>query len=184
MEDIIIEISKDLIISRMHDLETILRYQFNNIDLLAKAMCSKKLKKLYNSKNHREYYNEKLAMVGDSILSTVIVDNLYRQNIATKSEISRKKEKLVNNELLHDFLFEYCIINFAYNQWHFFDDKNIYAGEQVVCKTHDAYVEAIIGAIYYDAGYDKTKEWILSYLLPRLYKIIKQKKGKLVIYKK
>lgn len=33
-----------------------------------------------------------------------------------------------------------------------------------LCKEHDPYVEAIVGAVYYDSNYDTTRRWILRYL--------------------
>ena len=160
MKNIVCEISIEKINSKMKELEEILDYKFNNIELLAEAMCSIRLKSHNESKNHREYSNEKLAMVGDAILNAVVVDKLYLDKLKTKEEISNLKTKIINNNLLHDLLFEYCIINYAFNSLHFYDDLNIYGNEQVVSKKHDAYMEAIIGAIYYDAGFDQAKIWV------------------------
>ena len=40
--------------------------------------------------------------------------------------------------------------------------------KKVVCKEHDPYLEAIVGAVYYDSNYDTTKRWILKWLLTLL----------------
>lgn len=40
--------------------------------------------------------------------------------------------------------------------------------EKVVNKGRDPYIEAIVGAVFYDSNYDTTKRWILKWLLPLL----------------
>ena len=63
------------------------------------------------------------------------------------------------------------LIDYSYNDLHFFKDPNIPDHEQVVHKAHDPYIEAMVGAVYYDSGnYDTTKRWILKWLLPLLEK--------------
>ena len=37
-------------------------------------------------------------------------------------------------------------------------------------KGHDAYIEAVVGAIYYDSNFEITKQWINDYLYPLLVK--------------
>ena len=37
-------------------------------------------------------------------------------------------------------------------------------------KGHDAYIEAVVGAIYYDSNFEITKQWIYDYLYPLLVK--------------
>ena len=60
------------------------------------------------------------------------------------------------------------LIAYSYNDLHFYKDPNIPDHEKVVCKEHDPYVEAIVGAVYYDSNYDTTRRWILKWLLPLL----------------
>lgn len=62
------------------------------------------------------------------------------------------------------------LIDYSYNELHFYKDPNILEHEKVVCKEHDPYVEAIVGAVYYDSNYDTTRRWILKWLLPLLEK--------------
>ncbi len=178
------QISQEVIDEKMTQLQMRIRYHFENVQLLMQAMYSKRVKTDLASKNHREYTNEQLAIVGDAVLGAVIADHIYTQGAKSKADLSKRMAKLVNNELLYDFLEQYQLIDFAFNDYHFYDDVYIPLDEQIGHNKHDAYVEAIIGAIYYDGGYDKTKHWILTYLLPRLHRTIKHSKGPLIIYKK
>lgn len=55
------------------------------------------------------------------------------------------------------------IIKFAHNDKHFYCDENVPNNEQVFCREHDSYLEAIVGVIYYDSGFFSVKKglWII-----------------------
>ena len=61
---------------------------------------------------------------------------------------------------------------FTYNEYGFYNDF-LESHESVSDCKHNQYIEAIVAAIYYDQGYDKTKEWVINYLLPKLKKCAK-----------
>lgn len=62
------------------------------------------------------------------------------------------------------------IIKFAHNDKHFYCDENVPNNEQVFCREHDSYLEAIVGAIYYDSGFFSVKKWFMDYLYNELKK--------------
>ena len=162
---------KKRIESEMRELEIKIHYHFNDISWLAKAMGSIKIPVSGQGKNGSEYSNEGLATVGDTILKSVIADKFYREGIRTKGEITIKKSGIEDNATMHDVMIKEGIIDYSYNDLHFFKDPNIPDQEQVVHKAHDPYIEAMVGAVYYDSGnYDTTKRWILKWLLPLLEK--------------
>lgn len=160
---------KKRIESEMRELEMKIHYHFNDISWLAKAMGSIKIEVPGHGKNGSEYSNEGLATVGDTILKSVIADKFYREGITTKGEITSRKSDIENNSTMHKIMIGEGLINYSYNNLHFYKDPNIPDHEKVVCKKHDPYVEAIVGAVYYDSGnYDTTKRWILKWLWPLL----------------
>lgn len=154
--------------TKMREFAEVLKYKFNDISWLKKAMGSKKIKIKGQGKNSSEYENERLAIVGDAVLKSVIADYLYsvKEN-ATKGYITKVKSKLESNSVLHEIMEKKGWLKYAYNDLHFYDENNP-PNEQVVCGEHDPYIEAIVGAMYYDLNYDKTKEWIVDQLLPLL----------------
>ena len=161
---------KKRIENEMRELEIIIHYHFIDISWLAEAMGSIKITVVGQGKNGAEYSNEGLATVGDTILKSVIADSLYRSGIKTKGEITSRKSILENNSTMHRLMLEEGLINYSYNDLHFYKDSNIPEHEKVVCKEHDPYIEAIVGAVYYDSNFDTTKRWILKWLLPLLEK--------------
>jgi dsRNA-specific ribonuclease len=154
----------------MHELEILLHYPFRNIRNLAKAMGSIKLEIPGQGKNGSEYSNEGLATVGDTILKFVLADKLYREGITAKGQITSKKSSIEKNSVMHRMMLSEGLLNYAYNDDHFYKDSDTPDHEKVVCKEHDPYIEAIVGAVYYDSNYETTKRWILEWLLPLLEK--------------
>lgn len=158
-----------IICAKMCELEEKIHYHFNDIAWLSKAMRSEKIEIVGEGKNHSEYANEGLATVGDTLLKSVLADYLYgNKGVKTKGEITCQKSALENNEVMHKTMIECGLICYAYNDKHFRSDLNIPDHEKVVDKGHDPYIEAIVGAVFYDSNYDTTKRWILEWLLPLL----------------
>lgn len=155
---------------KMHELEKIITYKFNNINLLCEALKAKKITDIvFKSKNHKEYSNDKLALVGDTILKFVLTEYLYKdKSLKTKEDITNKKSKLESNKTLHKIFAKENWRKFAYNDDNFYDDSP--SQNKVSCKQHNQYIEAIIAAIYYDSSFDDVKNWILYFLYPLLKK--------------
>lgn len=148
---------------RMRELEKIIKYEFKNLNLLEHAMNSTFL----GNDNH---INDALATVGDAILKSLIADFLYVNVSQFKGEITELKTDLENNSTLHSVEMNTGIIKFAHNDKHFYCDENVPDNEQVVCREHDSYLEAIVGAIYYDSGFFSVKKWFMNYLYNELEK--------------
>lgn len=61
----------------MHNFEKILGYTFKDINSLVFAMRSSRIHIGVEGEDHKEYSNEGLATVGDSILKSIIANDLY-----------------------------------------------------------------------------------------------------------
>ena len=153
----------------MHELETKLEYTFRNISLLAEAMQSQKLEKLpTDGKNQKEYSNEALAFLGDTIIKFLIAKHLYGDGIdKRKGVMTNKKSDLENNSIFHEIMEKEKLISYSYHDTHFHMD-NPPEHEKVVTNKHDPYIEAITAAIYMDGGWEAVTIWFENWLLPRL----------------
>ena len=151
--------------SKMEELSKKIEYEFKDISLLKKAMDSTKIQG-----KKKEHSNQCLATVGDAVLKLLISDYLfYIDKISTKGELTEKKKELENNKVLYKIVTNEEIINFAFNDKHFYSKENP-QHEKVALSKHDSYLEAIIGAIFYDGGFEKTKIWFENWLYPILEK--------------
>lgn len=151
--------------AEMRELEKIIKYQFNDISQLEKAMRSVLLEK-QGGKSNQEYSNDSLACLGDTIIKFLIADRLYKQD-KRKGEITSEKSKLENNTVFHRIAEKCEIRKYAYNDKHFVKD-NPPDHEKVRSGEHDPYVEVIAAAIYLDGGWEKIREWFEKWLLPKL----------------
>ncbi|MCF0117796.1 MAG: hypothetical protein HUJ61_07115 [Bacilli bacterium] len=163
--------------NKMRELANKIHYKFTIINNLAEAMNSTKIVVPGKSKKKKEYSNQALATVGDSILKALIADDLYKNGIKTKGQITKYKIELENNKTLYDIVIKEGIINFAYNDKHFYS-KNNPQHEMVASSKHDTYLEAIVGAVFHDGGFDKTRQWFNIWLNPLLKKYRKKEEVK------
>ena len=148
---------------RMHELETKLEYNFRDISLLAEAMRSKKIEK-------KEYSNEALAFLGDTIIKFLIAKHLYGDGIdKRKGVMTNKKSDLENNSIFHEIMEKEKLISYSYHDTHFHMD-NPPDHLKVVTKKHDPYIEAIAAAIYKDGGWEAVTIWFEKWLIQRLEK--------------
>lgn len=101
--------------------------------------------------------NERLEFLGDAILDAVIADYLFKKFPRKKegflTQMRSKIVKRANLDLLsRDLGIDYLIVSNTQRNSH---KKHIYG---------DAF-EALIGAIYLDKGFEKTREYIVNYVL-------------------
>ena len=141
------------------NLEKCLDYQFKNKDLIIEALTHKSYKKPYN--------NERLEFLGDAVLNLIVGEFLFTKfNKSNEGELSKIRASLVNEtgftRLANDIkLGDYIYISTA-------EERN--KGRTKASILSDAF-EAIMGAIYLEAGLEVLKPIILD-LLEKSYEKI------------
>ncbi len=101
--------------------------------------------------------NERLEFLGDAILDAVIADYLFKKFPRKKEGfLTQMRSKIVKRShldiLARNLGIDYLIVS---NTSHNANAKYMYG---------DAF-EALIGAIYMDKGFDKTRKYIVNYIL-------------------
>jgi len=137
------------------ELQEKIQYFFNDKELLMHALTHKTY--AFEAKIPVEY-NERLELLGDSILSFVVAEQLYKSNkYFTEGELTRRRAILVNNDFLakkaKDLdLGKYLLLGKGELKQN--GDKN---------PTNLANaLEAIIGSIYLDSDILNTRKFILE----------------------
>lgn len=136
-------------------LEQKLGYQFQNKDLLIRAIT-------HRSAGSR--HNERLEFLGDSILSLVIAEVLYyRFPNVSEGDMSRMRATLVREKTLAELARE-----FALGDYLILGPGELKSGgyrrESILADT----VEALIGAIYLDSQLDSIRTLLLTWYNDRL----------------
>lgn len=107
--------------------------------------------------------NERLEYLGDAILGSVIADYLFRK-YPYKGEgfLTEMRSKMVNRQTLNDIALRMGLKKItSYNK----SDSSL-KSSQIFGNA----LEALVGAIYIDKGYEKTKYWVLrKVIVPHLF---------------
>lgn len=162
----------EIIQSKMIELAKSICYEYHDISYLKKAMYCKIIHCERDGKNRKNYTNDSLATLGDTLLKFILTDFLFDKGL-DKQKITEQKAKWEKNETLKNLSTDSGIFKYAYHDDCFFE--NAPRENQVRHSTHDVYVEAIIAAIYKDRGIEYCKIWTIEFF--RKYRIIEKSIG-------
>jgi ribonuclease-3 len=139
---------------------------FVNKNLLKQAFVHRSY--LNENKDFGVGHNERLEFLGDAVLELVITDYLYNKYPEkTEGELTSLRSALVNANTL------YVVgVNLGVNDFLLLskgESKDTGRARQYILANT---IEAIIGAIYLDQGYEKVKEFIYKNITPLIDKVI------------
>ncbi len=122
---------------------------------------------------HRNYpldHNERLEFLGDAVLELVVTEYLYHHYSNPEGELTSWRAALVNGEMLSHVGAELGIEPFLLMSRG--EAKDTGRSRQYLVANA---MEAIIGALYLDQGYEAAKEFILRVVVARLPEVFEQK---------
>ena len=158
----------------MTDLQNKIGYQFKNPALLNEALTHSSYANEHKSQHIK--YNERLEFLGDSVLSIVVSDYIYKNcPELPEGELTKLRASLVCEKSLYEFakkidLGKYLILSKGERNNGGADRPSILS---------DAF-EALIAAIYIDGGIAPASKHILNFVIPA---IKNSKKKKISDYK-
>lgn len=131
-------------------------YEFQTPELLTLALSHRSLGK--------GVHNERLEFLGDSVLGLIIAETLYQRfPKATEGQLSRLRSNLVRGETLvklaNQFELGECLI---------LGIGELKTGGHRRHSTLEDACEALIGALYLDAGLSRCREVVLTWFEPFL----------------
>ena len=139
------------------ELEEKLNYKFKNKELLLRALSHKSY--IFYSKHKYHESNERLELLGDSVLSLIIIENLLqRYPESSEGVVSKLKAKIVSETALETIakkfeLYDYLLLGRG--------EFNL--GQNNTTSILADTVESIIGAIYKDGGLGEVKKFIMEH---------------------
>ncbi|NJK92814.1 MAG: ribonuclease III [Blastochloris sp.] len=137
----------------MEELQQQLGYQFKNQALLELALTHPS--KAYEMKK-RMGDNQRLEFLGDAVLQLALTDRLYRDfDKMDEGELTRMRAGLVNAEALEQMALGFCLGDCLVLG----RGETMNQGRTKRSNLADA-MEAVIGAIYLDAGFEATSQWL------------------------
>lgn len=147
------------------ELENILQAKFNNPDVYLSAFTHRSY--LNENRVFKLPHNERLEFLGDAVLELVATEYLYRNYDHPEGELTNFRSALVNYKMLSDIARRLGFEKFLLMSKG--EAKDTGRARQVILANC---IEAVIGAIYLDGGYDAAKKFIEREVLVELPKII------------
>lgn len=143
------------------DLEKKFYHVFKNKALLEEALTHKSY---FHEHRDAVFYNERLEFLGDAVLGLVVVEHLFRlKDQYPESVLAKMKSFLVSEGVLADIASSLSLGTYM----RLGRGEEATGGRNKKSILSDAF-EAVIGAIFLDAGYEKTKETVLFFLKGKL----------------
>lgn len=138
------------------DLEKVLNYTFRDKNILREALTHKS----YAAEFRHNKDNERLEFLGDSVLGLVVAAYLYML-LDTKEEgvLSKIKANLVSRRNLY-----FWGQNLKLGEYMFLGQGEIASGGRQRQSILSNAMEAVVGAVYLDGGFDAAKGLILKWL--------------------
>lgn len=149
-------------------LEEKIGYTFKNEDLLRQALVHRSY--LNEHKQFSLDHNERLEFLGDAVLELVVTDYLYKKyEDLPEGELTNLRAAIVRGEMLAQVAKELGMEEFIL----------LSRGEQRGNEKARQYIlanalEALIGALYLDCGYEAARSFIDSYIVAKLPGVIKR----------
>ncbi len=138
-------------------LKNVLGIKSGNVLLYRTALSHRSVKETSDENN------ERLEYLGDAVLSAVVADYLFKR-YPYKGEgfLTEMRSKMVNRQQLNDIALKMGLRKLTfYNKF-----DNALKGSQIFGNT----LEALVGAVYLDKGYDKTHGWVLKQIvIPHMF---------------
>ncbi len=123
---------------------------------------------------HRNYtggHNERLEFLGDAVLELVVTEHLFANYDNPEGELTAWRAALVNTDMLARVATDLGITRYLRMGRGEARGENMRARHHILANT----VEAIIGAIHLDQGYDAAKRFITRTILIHLDEILNKK---------
>lgn len=152
----------------MRDFEKIIGIEFKNKDLLKQALTHRSF--LNENKKLKGGHNERLEFLGDAVLELVITHYLYEKYPdKNEGDMTSIRSALVNATTCAEVSKKLSVNDFLLLSRG--EAKDTGRARQYILANA---LEAIIGAIYIDVGYEKAKDFILEHITPMTEQIVRE----------
>ena len=149
----------------IEELEKILGVKLNNPDLYLSAFTHRSY--LNENRSFNLPHNERLEFLGDAVLELIATEYLYKNYPHPEGELTNFRSALVNYKMLSDIAKRLGFEKFLLMSRG--EAKDMGRARQVILANC---IEAVIGAMYLDAGYDITGQFVAKEVLVELPNII------------
>lgn len=153
------------IMDKIEELEKTIGYKFKNKNLIQQALSHSSYA---NERKQPNGSNERLEFLGDSVLSIVVSDFLYKNLNVAEGELTKIRASLVCEKSLHIFAKQINLGDYL----HLGKGEENTGGRERPSILADAF-EAVIAAIYLDGGMEAAAKHILHFMPEDIHHFVK-----------
>ncbi len=135
---------------------------FKDKDILRQAVVHRSY--LNENKDFDLNHNERLEFLGDAVLELVVTEHLYFHYQNPEGELTNWRASLVNAKMLAWVAKEIDLEPYLYLSHGEKKDQNQKARDYILANA----MEAVIGAIYLDQGYEAASKFVLENMVSKL----------------
>lgn len=155
-------------IEKLTELEKKIDFVFKDKDLLLQALTHRSY--LNENPDWRLDHNERLEFLGDAVLELVVTEYLYKNYPNPEGEMTNWRAALVNANILSRLSGEFDLNDYVLLSRG--EAKDTGRARQYILANA---IEALIGAIYLDQGYEPCEKFISKFILKELSTIIEKR---------
>lgn len=147
-------------------LEKAIGIKFNNPNYLVQALVHRS----YLNEN-REFplgHNERLEFLGDAVLELTVTEFLFQNYLNPEGELTSWRAALVNAIMCARVAKELGLEEYLFLSHGESKDAGTKAREYILANV----LEALIGAIYIDQGWEMAKQFVLRYVVTKLPEVL------------
>lgn len=150
----------------LDDLQELLGYQFKSVDILRQALVHRSY--LNENPDFALSHNERLEFLGDAVLELAVSRYLYHHYPNPEGDLTNWRASLVNAKSLSDVARGMDVDRWLLLSRGEAKDKASKARMNI----HANAVEAIIGALYLDGGFEVAEKFISERIISKLADIL------------
>ncbi len=141
---------------------------FRNPDFLVQALVHRS----YLNEN-REFvlgHNERLEFLGDAVLELIVTEFLFENYLNPEGELTNWRAALVNAKMCAQVANEIGLEAYLFLSHGEAKDAGTKAREYILANA----LEAVIGSIYLDQGWDMAKQFVTRWVITKLPEVLEQ----------
>jgi ribonuclease III len=147
---------------QFENLEKKLGINFEKPEILVQAFIHRSY--LNENRDFPMEHNERLEFLGDAVLELIVTDFLFKEYGNPEGELTNWRAALVNAKMLASVAHEIGFEEYLFLSHGEAKDAGTKARDYILANT----MEALIGSVYLDLGYDVTQQFLARWILPKL----------------
>ncbi|MBD3311659.1 MAG: ribonuclease III [Candidatus Magasanikbacteria bacterium] len=150
------------------NLEEKIGIKFKNPDILVQALVHRSF--LNENRNFPLPHNERLEFLGDAVLELVVTEFLIDNYLNPEGELTNWRAALVNAKMCARVANEIGLNEYLFLSHGEQKDDSKKARDYILSNA----IEALIGAIYIDQGWDISKQFITRWIITKLPEVLEK----------